>query len=217
MKYEAIVFDLDGTLLYTLEDLRDSVNYALAAHNLPQQTMEQINAHVGNGVRRLVEQSISDGENHPGFEEIFAMFKEHYARHCCDKTRPYDGIIPVLEKLKAEGIRTAVITNKFQSAAEDVCDRYFPGLLTKVFGEIPGTPRKPAPDIVFKALAALNVPLEKAIMFGDSETDEKTAQNAKIDHYAVLWGFRSRKQLEIAGARRFLEKPEEIVSVVLGN
>lgn len=216
MKYSAIVFDLDGTLLYTLEDLRDSVNYSLAEHNLPQQTMEQINAHVGNGVRRLVEQSVPGGEKYADFEDIFLMFKKHYAEHCCDKTRPYGGIIPVLEKMKSEGIKTAVITNKFQSAAEEVCSKYFPGLLTKVFGEIPGTPRKPAPDIVFKALKALDVSLENAIMFGDSETDEKTAQNAKISHYAVLWGFRTKEQLKAAGAEHFLHSPEEIIKAVLG-
>ena len=215
MKYEAIVFDLDGTLLYTLEDLRDSVNYALSLHGLPQQTIEQINAHVGNGVRRLVEQSVPGGDSILGFGEIFAQFRQHYAVHCCDKTRPYDGIIEVLRQLKAYGIKTAVITNKFQSAADEVCGKYFPNLLTRVFGETPGLLRKPAPDIVFKALESLNVSLDKAIMFGDSETDEKTAQNAKIDHYAVLWGFRTREQLEKAGARHFLHKPEEIIKAVI--
>lgn len=215
MKYKAVVFDLDGTLLYTLEDLMDSVNYALARHGLPAQSLEQINAHVGNGVRRLVEQSVPGGENYSSFEPLFECFKKHYSLNCCNKTRPYDGIIKVLEALRKEGVKTAVITNKFQTAADEVCGRYFPGLLTKVFGEVPGMPRKPAPDIVFKALKALETPVEEAVMFGDSETDERTAQNAGIAHYAALWGFRSRRQLEAAGAVNFLDRPEDIAAAVL--
>lgn len=216
MKYKAVVFDLDGTLLYTLEDLMDSVNHALASHGLPMQTLEQINSHVGNGVRRLVEQSVPGGENYRNFEPLFECFKRHYSLNCCNKTRPYDGITGVLEKLRSEGAKTAVITNKFQSAADEVCGRYFKGLITRVFGEMPGIPRKPAPDMVFKALEALETPVEQAVMFGDSETDERTAQNAGIAHFAVLWGFRSRAQLEAVGAVNFLEKPEDIAGAVLG-
>lgn len=214
MAYNTVVFDLDGTLLETLEDLMDSVNYILSKEKLPLQNLAQIKQHVGNGVRRLVELSVPGGENCPGFESIFSEFKKHYALNCCNKTRPYDGITDVLEELKKRGIKTAVITNKFQSAAEETCKRYFPNLITKVLGETDGIPRKPAPDIVYKALNLLNSEIEDSVMFGDSETDIKTAKNAGINYSAVLWGFRTKEQLLSVGAERFISDTKEILDIV---
>lgn len=215
MKYKAVVFDLDGTLLYTLEDLMDSVNFALAKYNLPQQSLAQIKSHVNHGVRWLVAQSVEGGEKYEHFEELFLTFKEHYAKNCCNKTKPYEGIVNVLETLKKAGVKTVVITNKFQSAAEDICRTYFPNLLTMVFGEVKGLAHKPAPDIVFKALSALKVPVEEAIMFGDSTIDEHTAQNAKIAHAAVLWGYASKEQLLAENAKIFAVKTSDIISMVI--
>ena len=217
MKYKAIVFDLDGTILNTLDDLRDSVNHALAVYGLPEQSHKQMIPNVGNGVRYLVEKSVPGGESYPQFEQLFAVFRKHYAENCCNKTRPFDGIIPVMEKFKTAGVKMAVITNKFQSAADDVCGKYFPGLLDVVLGEVPGMPRKPAPDIVFKALSKMGIALEDAAMFGDSDTDEKTAQNANISHCAVLWGFRTREQLLAAGAKNFISRPEEMIDFIEGK
>lgn len=213
-KCEAVVFDLDGTLLNTLEDLTDSVNAALSAYGHPQKTIEQIRTYVGNGIRNLMKRSIAGGEADPDFEKIFQAFKEHYKVHCQDKTKPYDGIMELLQTLKARGIKMAIVSNKADFAVKELNEYYFKGFDMVAIGEREGISRKPAPDSVFQALKELGVPAERAVYVGDSDVDLETARNAKIPCISVLWGFRDEQLLKEHGAAYFANTTEEICSLL---
>jgi len=183
-----ILFDLDGTLLDTLEDLKDGVNYALGTLGYPERTLEEVRRFVGNGARRLMELAVPEGAD---ADEAFAVFKPYYDAHCRIKTKPYAGIPEVLESLKGK-YPIAIVSNKPDSAVKSLCADYFPGIYA--LGEATGCPRKPAPDMVFKAMAAIGV--DACIYVGDSEVDVLTANNAKVPCLSVLWGFRDREELE---------------------
>lgn len=213
-KCEAVVFDLDGTLLNTLEDLTNSVNAALSAYGHPQKTIEQIRTYVGNGIRNLMKRSIAGGEEDPDFEKIFQAFKEHYKVHCQDKTKPYDGIMELLQTLKARGIKMAIVSNKADFAVKELNEYYFKGFDMVAIGEREGISRKPAPDSVFQALKELGVPAERAVYVGDSDVDLETARNAKIPCISVLWGFRDEQLLKEHGAAYFANTTEEICSLL---
>lgn len=195
-----ILFDLDGTLLDTLEDLHDSVNHTLAHFGYPQRTLEEVRRFVGNGARRLMDQAVPNGADGA---EPFAWFQGYYREHCQLKTKPYDGIPEALEVLCAR-YPVAIVSNKPDSAVKPLCRQYFPGVYA--LGEAPDCPRKPAPEMVFKAMAAIGV--EKCVYVGDSEVDILTAKNAGIPCLSVLWGFRDRKELDNV---YFCEKTEEMV------
>ena len=183
-----ILFDLDGTLLDTLEDLRDGVNYALGALGYPERSLEEVRRFVGNGARRLMELAVpADGDG----DRAFAVFKPYYDAHCQIKTKPYDGIPAALERLQAK-YPVAIVSNKPDSAVKSLCADYFPGIYA--LGEAPDCPRKPAPDMVYQAMAAIGV--EKCVYVGDSEVDVLTAKNAGVPCLSVLWGFRDREELE---------------------
>ena len=190
-----ILWDLDGTLLDTLEDLADAVNYALKQFEYPPRSIEEVRSFVGNGARRLIERAVPAGGD---AEAVFDVFHTYYDAHCQIKTRPYDGIMEALAEL-GEKYPMAVVSNKPDSAVKPLCDQYFPGLYAR--GESADCPRKPAPDMVFKAMADIGV--EKCIYVGDSEVDVKTAANAGVPCLSVLWGFRDRKTLEEAGGKYF--------------
>lgn len=216
MQKQLVIFDLDGTLLDTLDDLADAVNWALKQEQLPRRTREEVRAFVGNGIRNLIERAVPAGTEAAQTDRVFAGFKARYAGHCADKTRPYPGILELLARLRAEGIRTAVVSNKADFAVQTLCRDYFPGLVDCAVGERAGIPKKPAPDSVQEVLRALKISREQAVYVGDSEVDVVTARNAGMDGILVLWGFRDRQTLERAGAKTFAATAEELCAALIG-
>jgi len=212
MNKKAVIFDLDGTLLNTLEDLTDSTNFALSKFNFPQKTIDQVRRYVGNGVQRLIERAIPGGSSNPNFEKCLNLFKEHYKENMFNKTAPYDGIIPMLKKLKSHKIRTAVVSNKFDDAVKGLCKKYFDALIDFCAGEneLQGIRKKPAPDTVLKVLKEFGIKSDDAIYIGDSEVDIQTAKNANIECISVLWGFKNKEFLINSGAQIIISKPDEI-------
>lgn len=209
-KYQTIIFDMDGTLLNTLEDLTDAVNYALREMGMPERTIEEVRTFVGNGVQKLIERAIPGGLNNPKFEETFAQFKEYYRVHCNDKTGPYEGVLPLLRELKTEGYALAIVSNKLDSAVKELAKVYFEGIVPVAIGERPGVAKKPAPDMVQTALEELGVSAETAVYVGDSEVDLMTAKNSGLPCIAVLWGFRDEGFLREQGAVNIARTPQEI-------
>ena len=212
-KIDTIIFDLDGTLLDTLEDLTSSVNYALQKCGMPLHTIEEIKNFVGNGVRVLMVKSVPCGEQNPRFEEAFSIFKEHYAIHCNDKTKAYDGVTGLLEELKSKGYALAIVSNKIDSAVQELKEKYF-SAVTVAIGDREGIKRKPEPDSVLLALKELGKTRSSAIYVGDSEVDLKTAENSQLACISVLWGFRDKEFLLQHNAKLFAEKPYDIINIV---
>ena len=212
--YETIVFDLDGTLLDTLDDLADSVNVALAAFNFPTRTREEIRTFVGNGMVSLM-QLACGRTDYPQFDELLWTFKRHYAAHCKDKTKAYDGIYPLLERLKADGKKLAMLSNKAHFAVKDLANDYFPNAFHTVQGEneSEGIRKKPAPDALFAIMHTLGADKEKTVLIGDSEVDIQTAKNAGVDAILVSWGFRGRQFLKEHGATVIVDTTEEIIQL----
>ncbi len=209
-KYDLAIFDLDGTILYTLEDLKNSLNHALASHGFPERTLEEVRRFVGNGVRKLVERGAPAGTPAPELDALYETFHEHYRQHDLDNTRPYEGVPELMEKLKAAGLRLAVVSNKVDYGVKDLCRRFYPGMFDAALGERPGTAKKPAPDLVNAVLAELGISRERAVYIGDSEVDLQTAQNAGMDEVAVSWGFRTVAELTEKGATRIVDTPEAL-------
>ena len=220
--YDTFVFDLDGTLLDTLGDLAAAVNFALRTHGMPEHSVDDVRRFVGNGVRRLMERAVPDGEQNPLFEEALATFRRYYLEHSMDTTHPYEGIPEMLAGLKRRGKRLAVVSNKFQTATEELCRHFFPDTIEVAIGEneAAGILKKPAPDTVFEALRRLGYPLttrlspltsEKAVYVGDSDVDILTARNSGLPCISVLWGFRDRDFLLSHGATTLIASPEELL------
>ncbi|WP_446424877.1 HAD family hydrolase [Mailhella sp.] len=214
MKYDTLLFDLDGTLLDTLDDLRDSTNHALRTFGLAERSREEIRSFVGNGVRNLMLKAVPKGTPDALFEAVFAEFRAHYAEHWRDSTQPYPQIMEMLEALKARGHRMAVISNKSDAEVKKLARDFFGELLPIAVGDRPGVPRKPEPDTVFRTLEALGGTPERALYIGDSEVDVRTARNAAVDLVAVSWGFRSREELVQAGAGCIIDSPLELLALV---
>ncbi len=212
--YKAVIFDLDGTLLNTLDDLAASVNYALEKFGYPKRTTEEVRRFIGNGVIKLMERATPDGITKDAFEKCFGTFRAHYLEHMKDKTGAYDGVIPLLDSLKKRGIKTAVVSNKLQSGVEGLCRDFFPGRLSCAFGVENESERKPAPVNVFRALEKLSVSKDESIYAGDSEVDVQTAKNAGLDCIGVTWGFRDRTELIEAGAKFVVDSPDEIETII---
>lgn len=211
-KYDTVIFDLDGTLLDTLADLTDAVNYALREFKMPERTIDEVRRFVGNGVRRLMELAVPDGFSNPLFEDVFAKFKEYYGVHCNDKTKAYDGVLALLKELKDEGYALAIVSNKLDSAVKELSEIYFEGVVKVAIGEKTGVAKKPAPDTVYEALRELGMPKESAVYVGDSEVDVMTAKNAGLPCISVLWGFRDEAFLREQGASQFAHTPAEVRS-----
>lgn len=213
MKYSTYIFDLDGTLLDTLADLAAAVNYALRQHGMPEHTIDDVRRFVGNGVRKLMERAIPDGEKNPDFEATFATFREYYMHHSLDTTRPYPGIIETLEALKAKGCRLAVVSNKMMAATKELCQHFFADTIEVAIGEneAAGIRKKPAPDTVFEALRQLGEEKDSAVYVGDSDVDLETANNSGLPCISVLWGFRDRDFLIQHGAKTFISAPSELL------
>ncbi len=215
MKYALVIFDLDGTLLDTLEDLTDSTNNCMRKFGFPEHTKEEVRGFVGNGIRKLIERSLPVDTAETVIEECFREFKIQYQSHCAIKTRPYDGIPELLQTMKAAGIHTAVVSNKADAPAKELCRRYFPGLLDAVVGEREGIRRKPAPDTVNEVIRLFGIPREEVIYIGDSDVDIQTAQNAGVACIGVDWGFRERHVLKEAGAKNIVSAVSELLSLLL--
>ena len=214
MKYELLVFDMDGTILDTLEDLKNSMNYTLRLYHMPERTLDEIRAFVGNGIRRLIERAVVAGTSDEQITAMYKDFMKYYEVHCADNTKPYDGILDTIRHLRSLGYKTAVVSNKAHPAVLELCDQYFPGLFDLAIGEKPDVARKPAPDMVHMALNHFNISKEKAVYIGDSDVDVATARNSELDMIAVDWGFRSRECLMEQGATTIISKPEEIWELV---
>ncbi len=213
-KYEAVIFDLDGTLLNTLEDLRDSVNYGLNQYGMPERSLEEIRHFVGNGVQRLIELAVPEGITQELQGKIFEAFKEHYKIHCNDKTRLYEGIPELLTELKRQEFPMAIVSNKLQEGVDSLWELYFKEYLHTAIGARDGIRKKPAPDTVIEALKILGVSRERAVYIGDSEVDIATARNSEMDCITVTWGFRTREEQKKAGAVKFVDKPEDIIPLL---
>lgn len=210
MKNRLVIFDLDGTILDTLEDLKESTNAALGAQGYPARTTEEVRNFVGNGIRRLIEQAVPSGTSPEQISITLDAFKAHYKEHCADHTKPYDGIVPLLDRLKRDGILTAVVSNKADFAVQELCREYFPDVFDFVVGEREGIRRKPYPDSVFEVLRTLQVTADEAVYVGDSDVDIETARQAGMDSILVSWGFKGRAFLEAHGAVQIVDTPEEI-------
>ena len=226
--YKTYIFDLDGTLLDTLQDLANSVNYALSRHGMATHTVDDVRRFVGNGVHLLMERAVPDGTENPCFEAAFDTFRQHYMQHSLDTTRPYDGIPEVLRELKRRGCRMAVVSNKMMAATQELVRHFFPEIEVAIGeNEAAGIRKKPAPDTVFEALRQLNEKGKEesgkpasgnqgshdSVYVGDSDVDLATARNSGLPCISVLWGFRSRDFLLHHGATTFITHPSELLSL----
>jgi phosphoglycolate phosphatase len=214
MNKKCVIFDLDGTLLYTLEDLKNSVNFALEKNSFPTRTLNEVREFVGNGIESLMLSASPEGISEEAFYKCFCDFKEHYKIHSEDNTKEYDGITDVLKALKANGFLLAVVSNKADFAVNTLCKKYFPGLLDCAIGERDGIKRKPCPDSVNEVLKEFAVDKEKCFYVGDSDVDVKTANNAGVRCIACTWGFRSKVVLERENPEYIIDSPKEILEVV---
>ena len=209
--YKVFIFDLDGTLLDTLQDLANAVNYALRQHAMPEHSLDDIRRFVGNGVRLLMERAVPDGAGNPQFEAAFATFRQYYMEHSLDTTRPYDGIPELLRALKQRGCRLAVVSNKMMAATQELCAHFFPEIEVAIGEhEAEGIRKKPAPDTVCEALRQLGCDKQGAVYVGDSDVDIMTARNSGLPCVSVLWGFRDRQFLTAHGATTFVSHPSEL-------
>lgn len=204
-----ILFDLDGTLLNTLEDLLDATNYALELCGYPRRTLSELRRFVGNGAENQIRMSLPEGASPEEVQRVLKIYKPYYTEHCQVKTRPYDGILEALAVLK-EKYPIAVVSNKPDAAVKALCAELFPGIFA--LGEAPDCPRKPAPDMVFKACRAIGA--DTCVYIGDSEVDVRTAKNAGVPCLSVLWGFRNREEIEAAGGEHFCEKTIDLIEKI---
>ena len=195
-KKDTVIFDLDGTLLNTLDDLRDSVNAVMKKYGYPQHSLEQIRTFVGNGIGKLMERSVPGGRENEQFEQAFADFKSYYTDHCQIKTKPYDGVVDLMKCLSEQGFKLAIVSNKNDAAVKELNEIYFSRYTNAAIGERKGVRRKPAPDSVYAALDQLGSDIEKAVYIGDSDVDYETAVHCGMDCILVSWGFRDRELLE---------------------
>ncbi len=211
--YKLIIFDLDGTLLDTLEDLADSANAMLSHFGFEKRTVDEIRQFVGNGMRNLVERCLPYKIAEDEYEKCYDFFRTSYNKNMQNKTKPYDGIVQCLEKLQSMGIKSAVVSNKNDDAVKKLCSDYFGTLISATIGRKDGIPAKPDPTMVFSVIESFGVEKEDCIFVGDSDTDILTAKNAGLVSTGVLWGFRDRKVLAQAGADIIIEKPEDFIDL----
>ncbi|MCI8283661.1 MAG: HAD family hydrolase [Firmicutes bacterium] len=242
MKYNTLIFDLDGTLLDTLEDLKDGANHALRTYGLPERSLEEVRAFVGNGIKNLIQKCVyeplPDGKTgiysveqneqiklnssvvsldkaeFTQFDELLEEFRNFYNENSMNKTKAYDGIYELLNKLKQAGFRLLILSNKHDEAVKALSDHYFKNFIDAAAGSIEGIEKKPAADGVFRVLKTAGTDINGSIYIGDSEVDIKTAENAGIPCISCLWGFRKKEALIEAGANIFAEKPEDIWDII---
>jgi phosphoglycolate phosphatase len=210
----AVIFDLDGTLLDTLDDLTAAVNHALQTCGYPQRTRDEVRAFIGNGVIRLMQRAVPQGTAQPEFDRCFALFREHYLSHMNDRTRAFDGILPLLGELKRRGVKSAVVSNKLQAGVVGLCNTYFTDSVDCALGVADESERKPNPVNVLRAMQTLGVSPEETLCVGDSEVDVQTAENAGLRCVGATWGYRSRETLLQAGAWRLIDTPQALLPLL---
>ena len=215
--YQLAIFDLDGTLLDTLADLRQGINYALGTQGFSPRSMAEVRAFVGNGIWKLVERAVPAGTSEAQMDAVYEAFNPYYAKHCADLTVPYDGILPLLQKLQAQGVVCALVSNKPDYAVQTLAAQYFPGLLAASAGAKDGVRKKPAPDSVFAVIHQLGAEELRAVYIGDSEVDLQTAQNAALPCISVSWGFRDEAFLTEHGATTIAAPREELAKLLLNK
>lgn len=214
--YDTVIFDLDGTLLNTIEDLADAVNYVQEKYNIEKHSVDSVRQHVGNGIRNLMICSVPLGVKNPRFEEMHRCFRDYYQRHCQIKTKAYPGIMELLKGLHNNGIKMAIVSNKAHPAVVELNHLYFKDYIQVAIGEneAAGIKRKPAPDSVNLALELLGSKKEDAVYVGDSEIDSETAKNAGLDCVLCAWGFRDRTLLEGLQSMAVIDDPEELMNYI---
>lgn len=210
-----VIFDLDGTLLDTLDDLCNSVNYSLRTNNFPERSLAEVRTFVGNGIRLLIERSVPEGTSKELIGKTFECFKTYYAVHCNDKTKTYPGVMDMLKELKKNGYKIAVLSNKAQYAVTKLCDIYFNNLLDDAVGARENVAKKPSPDALYICAENNNINLNNVIYVGDSDVDVATANNAGVKGIAVTWGFRSRELLIKCGAENLADNTDELLQILL--
>lgn len=217
MKYQTVIFDMDGTILETLEDMRDSVNVTMDQVGCPHRSLEEVRRFVGNGAAKLIERCMPQGAQDPRFETAFRLYKQYYDTHAQIKTGPYQGIPELLRTLKDRGVQIAVVSNKPDEAVKTLAEYYFPGLFPVAIGQRPGIETKPAPDSVFEAMHLLGARPETSVYVGDSDVDIDTARNAGLDCLSVTWGFRDVDFLLAHGAKHLVHSAGELFRVLEGE
>jgi phosphoglycolate phosphatase len=214
MRYNTVIFDLDGTLLNTLDDLRDSLNEVLTSKSYSPKSLEEVRRFVGNGVRNLIRMSIPEECNDEVVTHVMEEFKENYKHNMQNKTRPYNGIMELLLDLYRYNYKIAIVSNKYDSAVKELARTYFGNLIPVAIGETAEIKRKPAPDSIYTAVQELGSDLSSTILVGDSETDVRTAKNAGIPCIGVTWGFRCREVLRSEGADYLIDTPKELLTLI---
>lgn len=215
-----IIFDLDGTLTYTLVDLMNSTNYALRMEGYAERSMEEIRRFVGNGVHKLIERAVPEGTSTEDIEDTFNIFKAHYVVHCQDNTRLYDGVDEMLRQLKTEGHQMAIVSNKLQAGVDSLYDQYFRDTIKVAVGQRQGIALKPQPDMVYLAMEEMGLTsndkgrCDNAVYIGDSEVDLLTARNSGLPCISVLWGFRDKPFLVAQGAELLAETPADVIDII---
>ena len=211
---KAVIFDMDGTILDTLDDLASSVNYALEANGLPKRTREEVRRFVGNGAVKLIRRAVPEGTADILFDKVFALYTTYYDEHCADATKPYDGIPELLALLRSKGVKTAVVSNKPDEAVRVLADTYFPHLFDAAVGTRTGIKTKPAPDSVFEIIKKIGAEKKDCVYVGDSEVDIETAKNAGIPCISVSWGFKGNEFLAEHGAQKIVDNAKELSAAI---
>ncbi|MCR4778753.1 MAG: HAD family hydrolase [Lachnospiraceae bacterium] len=209
-----VIFDMDGTVLDTLQDLTDAINYVMGRFNLSARSINECRQFVGNGIK--VALNLASNEKYPDetLDEMVSIFKEYYDVHCLDKTKPYEGIPELIAGLNAEGYKVGIVSNKIDSAVKELNSKFFAENVSVAIGERPGVRRKPAPDTVLEAMKELGSIKEETIYVGDSEVDIETAKNTGIPCISVLWGFRDKDVLDAAGGKFYAKKPLDVMNII---
>lgn len=214
MKYKTVIFDLDGTLLNTLDDIRDSLNVALSKFGFKERSLEEVRKAVGYASRELLARTLDGGHENPQLQTVLDYYLDYYEKHSNIKTKPYEGIIELLEELREQGIRVAIVSNKLQEAVSILNREIFGDLVELAIGESAELPRKPNPAMLIKAVEELGCDKEECVYVGDTEVDVQTAQNAEMDIIVVLWGFRKKEELLNTGAKIFAADTEELGRII---
>ena len=214
MSYNTLIFDLDGTLLNTLDDLTNSINYSLNKLNFPPRSSEEICSFVGNGIEKLIELSLPEKTSYDQFAKCLFIFQKHYSENMKNKTRPYNGIIDLLQYLKENNYNMAIVSNKFQEGVTDLNNYYFSDYIDVAIGKSPEMRKKPYPDTILAAIDKLGASKENCLYIGDSEVAIKTAQNTKIKCVGVDWGFRGKDLLQELGADYVIDTPHDLISII---
>lgn len=213
-RIQYIIFDMDGTLLDSLTDLQNTLNYCFKKEGFPERTYQDVRSFVGNGMRTLIERAVPKGTTDEKIDEILEVFKPHYMEHCMDFTSPYEGIMDMLAKLKEAGYKMAIVSNKADKALKHLSQQFFSDYIAVAIGDRAGMNKKPSPDLVYLAMEELGATKQTTVYIGDSEVDYQTAVNSGLPCVSVLWGFRDKELLKGYGAECFANTPEEVVRIL---